>query len=52
MSAKRILRAESNQIGISCLPVFVAMATAAYAEDVAPAISAVTFHDYPARGGT
>ena len=48
----RKLQAGRNQIGISCLPVFVAMATTAYAEDVAPAISAVTFHDSPARGGT
>ena len=41
-----------NLIGISCLLVFAAAATAVYAEDAAPAISSVTFHAIPARGGT
>ena len=52
MRATRKFQGGRNQIGISCLLVFVAAATAAHAEDVAPAISAVTFHDSPARGGT
>ena len=41
-----------NLIGMSCLLGFVAAATAVYAEDAAPAISSVTFHAIPARGGT
>ncbi|MDE0225767.1 MAG: hypothetical protein OXP28_11580 [Gammaproteobacteria bacterium] len=41
-------------IGISCLLALAAAATAAYAEDAAPAISSIGFHDHgsPARGGT
>ena len=41
-----------NLIGISCLLALAAAATAAYAEDAAPAISSVTFHAVPAREGT
>ena len=41
-----------NLIGIFCLLVHVAAATAAYAEDAAPVISSVTFHAVPARDGT
>ncbi|MDE0449963.1 MAG: hypothetical protein OXH96_25125 [Spirochaetaceae bacterium] len=44
----------SKLIGISCLLALAAAATAAYAEDAAPAISSIRFHDHgsPARGGT
>ena len=39
-------------VGISFLLALAAAATAAYAEDAAPAISSVTFHAIPARDGT
>ena len=39
-------------VGLSCLLALVVAATAANAEDAAPAIAAVTFHVSPARGGT
>ena len=48
----RKLRSGRSLACFSCLLAFVAAATAAYAEDAAPAISSVTFHDSPARGGT
>ena len=39
-------------IGFSCLLVFAAAATVAHAQSAAPAVSAITFHDSPARGDT
>jgi hypothetical protein len=41
-----------NLKGIFCLLGFAAAATAVYADDDAPAIAAVMFHAFPARGGT
>ena len=48
----RKFRIGRHPIGICCLLAFVAAATVAYAEDAAPAVSAITFHDSPARGDT
>ena len=48
----RKFRSGGNLIGLACLLVFVAAATAGYAQDAAPAISSVMFHAAPARGGT
>ena len=48
----RKFRIGRHPIGICCLLAFVAAATVAYAEDAAPAVSSITFHDSPARGGT
>ena len=48
----REFRSGHNLVGIFCLLALAATATAAYAEDAAPAIAAVTFHASPARGGT
>ena len=39
-------------IGFSCLLVFAAAATVAQAQSAAPVVSAITFHDSPARGDT
>ena len=52
MRAMRKTRSGRDLIGAACLLAWVAAATAAYAEDIAPAIAAVTFHASPARGGT
>ena len=48
----REFRSGRNLVGLSCLLALVAAATAAYAEDAAPAITSVTFHAAPAKGGT
>ena len=39
-------------IGFSCLLVFAAAATVAQAQSAAPVVSAITFHDSPAKGDT
>ena len=39
-------------IGFCCVLVFAAAATVAHAQSAAPAVSAITFHDSPARGDT
>ena len=41
-----------NLIGFSCVLVFAAAATVAQAQSAAPAVSAITFHDSPAKGDT
>ena len=46
------VRRGCNLIGFSCLLVFAAAATVAHAQSAAPVVSAITFHDSPARGDT
>ena len=48
----RKFRIGRHPTDICCLLAFMAAATVAYAEDAAPAVSSITFHDSPARGDT
>ena len=50
--AMRRVRRGRNLLGLSCLLAFTAAATVAHAQSAAPAVSSITFHDSPARGGT
>ena len=50
--AMRRVRRGRNLLCFSCLLAFTAAATVAHAQSAAPAVSSITFHDSPARGGT
>ena len=51
-TVRALVRRGCNLIGFCCLMVFMAAATVAQAQSAAPAVSAITFHDSPARGDT